>query len=41
VSRRFSLAEAGFGQLIDALDGLLKEHSADDALESAETWLAG
>lgn len=40
VPRRFSLAEAGFGRLIGALERLLKEHSRDDALEAAETWLA-
>ena len=41
VPRRFSLAEAGFGQLIAALVELLKEHPSNNALENAETWLGG
>ena len=41
VSRSFALAESGFGGLIGAVDRLLYERSADDALESAETWLVG
>lgn len=40
VSRRFSLAQAAFGRLIDAIDRLLKEHPGDSALESVETWLS-
>ena len=39
VPRRFSLAEAGFGRLIAALERLLMEHPQDDALEGVETWL--
>jgi predicted nuclease of predicted toxin-antitoxin system len=40
VSRRFSLAEAAFGRLIDAVERLLKENPGETALESAEIWLA-
>ena len=40
VPRRFSLAEAGFGRLIGALERLLREHPRDDALEGVEAWLA-
>lgn len=39
VPRRFSLAEAGFGRLIGALERLMNEHPQDDALEGVETWL--
>jgi predicted nuclease of predicted toxin-antitoxin system len=38
VSRRISLAEAGFGRLIAAIELLLKENPGATALESAETW---
>lgn len=39
VPRRFSLAEAGFGRLIAALEELLHEHPRNNALESVEAWL--
>ena len=39
VPRRFSLAEAGVGRLIGAIERLLVEHPEDAALENVETWL--
>ncbi len=39
IPRSFSLAEAGFGRLIAALEGLLTEHPGDEALEGRETWV--
>jgi hypothetical protein len=39
IPRRYSLAEAGFGRLIGALDRLMNEHPPDHALEGVETWL--
>lgn len=40
MSRRFSLAEAAFGRLINAIERLFVENPGNIALESAETWLA-
>jgi hypothetical protein len=39
VPRRFPLSEAGFGQLIVALDRLSSENPADNAIEDVLTWL--
>lgn len=39
VPRRFSLAAPAFGQLIVAMDLLLKAHPGDDALADVEMWL--
>jgi hypothetical protein len=39
VPRRFSLAEAGVGRLIGAIERLLVEHPEDAALENVEIWL--
>ena len=40
VSRRFSLAEEGFGRLIAAVEQLLQEHPEDNAFENVLTWLS-